>query len=511
MLNQYSLTKALQEFSINLPSQVAEKSTGDLVNDTRKLKPLDIFCAVKGHQDDGRIYIEQAIELGVNFVISQCVDIDEHGQVEVKHLTQGEQARTVSIIHFYQLDFHLFALAKAYYQSPQSSMKVIGVTGTNGKTSCCQLIASLLGECQEKTAVIGTTGAGALSNLTPIENTTPGATQLHQLLASFKAQNFTSVAMEVSSHALDQRRVHADLFDIALFTNISRDHLDYHKSMANYADAKFQIFANKENQQAIINYDDAQAQKWLNTWPEEKNLMVYGCSDEVTSYPKFAQAKNIEYSEEGSQFLLNSHVGEMVIATSLMGKFNIYNLLAAISVLMELNISLAKIKSAVLTCKSIVGRMEVFSAPEKPTAIVDYAHTPDALLNALQACRSHCKGTLWVIFGCGGDRDKGKRSLMGRVAQTHADHIVLTNDNPRNENPSMIIEDILAGCVATENIKINQNREMAIKETLAQAKENDMVLIAGKGHETFIYIGDKKIPYNERQFVQSTYTAEALS
>lgn len=513
MSKSYSLAKALAEFSISLNKSLAAQLTGDLINDTRLLKPDDIFCAVKGSQSDGRMYIDKAMELGAAFILVQSDDIDEHGSIDVKTISNDDSdvSRQVHIIYFYQLELHLFSLAKAYYKVPQSSMKIIGITGTNGKTSTCQLIAMLLKACQEKVAIIGTTGAGELNALKPIENTTPGATQLHQILAGFKEDNIEYVAMEVSSHALEQRRVNADLFDIALFTNISRDHLDYHKSMASYAEAKYQIFSYHSAQTAIINGDDPQAQKWLKSWPKGHTPIVYGCSDFIEAYPNYIQAKYIYHTSAGSTFLLVTPQGEVEISTHLMGKFNIYNLLAAISVMIELKFDLTLIAESVKSCKAITGRMEVFQADDKPTTIVDYAHTPDALLNALEACKFHCKGKLWVIFGCGGDRDMGKRSLMGDVAEKHADHIVLTNDNPRNESPEVIIHDILAGCKHPENVVITLDREIAIKETIAQANVDDMVLVAGKGHEEYIWIGNEKRPYNERHFVQSTYLSEAVS
>ena len=511
MLKRYSLTNALAEFSIELKAQSTSLCSGNLVNDTRMLKPADVFCAVIGSQSDGRIYIDKAIALGANYVINQCDDIENHGHIEVVTTDNAEASREVKIISFYQLDFHLFALAKAYYDSPQSHMTVIGVTGTNGKTSTCQLTAMLLSACQAKAAVIGTTGAGELNALTAIENTTPGATELHQILANFKTANIDYVAMEVSSHALHQRRVNSSLFDIALFTNLSRDHLDYHKSMASYAESKYQIFSYNSNQKAIVNGDDAQVQQWLKNWPKDRMPMVYGCSEHVETYLDHIQAKYIYHTSTGSTFLLVTPQGEIEISTSLMGKFNIYNLLAAISVMIELKYDLALIAEAVKNCQAITGRMEAFQSNGKPTTIVDYAHTPDALLNALDACKHHKKGKLWVIFGCGGNRDIGKRSLMGGVAETHADHVVLTNDNPRNENPDVIVNDILSGCEHPENITIIMDRETAIRDTLSKAQEDDMVLVAGKGHEEYIWIGNEKRPYNERNIVQSIYVPEAIS
>lgn len=508
-----SLALALADFSISLNEKHDTQLTGDLINDTRHLKVGDIFCAVKGSQSDGRMYIDKAITQGANFIIMQSDDINEHGVIEIQSLTNDDlgTSRQICIIHFYQLARHLFSLAKSYYQAPQSSMKIIGVTGTNGKTSTCQLIAMLLSACEKNVAIIGTNGAGKINALKPIENTTPGATELHQILTRFKEESIDYVAMEVSSHALDQRRVNANLFDIAVFTNLTRDHLDYHKSMISYAEAKAQIFSYNEKQMAIVNGDDAQVQKWLKIWPEENTPIVYGCSEFISDYPQYVQAKNIQHTVHGSTFLLVTPKAKQEVSTHLIGKFNIYNLLAAISVMLEFKFDLALIAKSVKNCQAIAGRMEAFTATDEPTTIVDYAHTPDALLNALKACRFHCKGKLWVVFGCGGDRDVGKRSLMGATAEKHADHIVLTNDNPRNENPDVIVSDILKGVECPENIAVIMDRKKAIRETISQASTDDMVLIAGKGHEEYIWIENEKRPYNERQFVQSIYSPEAVS
>jgi UDP-N-acetylmuramoyl-L-alanyl-D-glutamate--2,6-diaminopimelate ligase len=498
VFKSFGLLNGASNEASNFPTIV-----GDLVNDTRKIKAGDVFCAVIGSQQNGNDYISQAIEQSASLIIAECENAEQHG--DIIYLPIADSAKKIPQVYFYQLNQQLFALAKAFYQNPQQHMTIIGITGTNGKTSISQIVAKLLACCQEKTAVIGTNGAGQIDALQVIDNTTPAATQLHQFMAEFSASTCKNVAMEISSHALEQKRVTAELLDIAVFTNLSRDHLDYHQTMENYADAKYQIFSHDSAQIAILNGDDKQAKSWLNNWPNKQPVIVYGKSEAVAQYPAFLQATDITPSSKGVVFMLNTHIGCQKIESALIGDFNVDNLLAAIAVLMTKDISLSDIALAVKSLTPILGRMEAFEETNNATTIVDYAHTPDALVSALRACRHHCQGDLWVVFGCGGDRDKGKRPLMAQAAERGADHLVFTTDNPRTENLENIIADMLIGCENPENVTVLHDRESAITATLAQAKANDMILLAGKGHEDYIISGTEKIKYNEREFVKSIY------
>lgn len=506
-LSQAQLIAVLQTANLStdfLKEQSSFPETvGDLVNDTRKIKNGDVFCAVIGSQQNGNDYIEQAVKLGASLIIAQCHSAKQHG--ELSYIACESSANKIPKVYFYQLNQQLFAFAKAYYQSPQQNMTMIGITGTNGKTSTSQIVAKLLASCQEKTAVIGTNGAGQVDALTPIENTTPAATQLHQFLATFSHDNCKNVAMEISSHALEQRRVTAELLDIAVFTNLTRDHLDYHQTMENYAQAKYKIFSQNSAQVAILNGDDHQAQLWLEHWPINQTVIVYGQSANINKYAAFVQATNVHMKSSGVELTLNTHLGQQKVTSVLMGDFNIENLLAAIAVLLSKNISLTVIPAAVKSLTPIMGRMEAFKADNTATTIVDYAHTPDALESALRACRKHCHGKLWVVFGCGGDRDKGKRPLMAQAAENGADQVVFTTDNPRNEQAEAIIADMMVGCTKPELIDVVLNRKEAVLATLAKAKTDDIILLAGKGHEDYIVIGNEKIPYNERELVKSIY------
>lgn len=479
----------------------------DLVNDTRAIKPGDVFCAVIGSLRDGREYIAQALAANCSMIIQETTEPSAHGQVSWVQKT-GTQA--IAILNYFNLNQDLFNVAKAFYGTPQQAMNVIGITGTNGKTSTSQIIANLLDYCQKNCAVIGTNGAGKLSNLHNIENTTPGATELHQLLASFNQQQITDVAMEVSSHALAQRRVSAALFNTAVFTNLTRDHLDYHHTMSAYADAKKQIFTGDSQQVAIINGDDSQGRNWLKHWPEVQPVVVYGRRQDISAYQRFVQAVNVKHHIDGVSFTLNTERGQCQIRSQLLGDFNVDNLLAAIAVLMVENIELAIIASAIKQLVPIIGRMEAFSSAGKPTAVVDYAHTPDALASALDACRLHCQGQLWVVFGCGGDRDVGKRALMAKVAEEKADQLIITNDNPRSEAPEAIAGDIMSGLRQPERAKKILDRKSAILSALQNAQPNDVILCAGKGHEDYIIMGTEKHHYDERAVVSGFYTTEVV-
>ena len=506
------IKSVLNDFSITCPDDITlDNLHGDLTNDSRSISKGDgvgdIFCAIIGHAQDGRQYIEKAIASGAKLVLSECENESDHGSIRYVNKSNDQ----VAVISFYQLNKNLFSLASAYYQSPQKSMTMIGLTGTNGKTSTSQLLGQTLTGCQKPCAIIGTNGAGMVDHLEVIENTTPSATDLVQLFSLFSqkqnSQKTTHLAMEVSSHALEQGRVTGDIFDIAIFTNLSRDHLDYHGTMADYAAAKRQLFTHNDKQVAVLNGDDEQAQCWLKNWLTLENLWLYGRGEIVRQHALFVSCENVKHHSKGVNFTLNTHLGDIDIQSTLLGDFNIDNLLAVISVLLIEGITLTTVAEKIKQVKAISGRMEAFSVADikAPTAVVDYAHTPDALEKALIACRQHCHGNLFVVFGCGGDRDKGKRPLMAQAAQKYADKLVITNDNPRTEQPMDIINDVLAGVDDKCHVTVIVDRKKAVQETLAKAQAQDVVLLAGKGHEDYTILGNTKIYYNEREVVKDFF------
>ena len=509
--SRFSINLALNAFKITLNTELSANENRNLVNDSRLIAEGDIFAATVGHLCDGRDYIDNAIKAGAELIIVQCDNISDHGKIEVRKTQQSEGSKTVTLVSFFELNKHLSRLANLYYHQPHNRLTSIGVTGTNGKTTTSQIIAQLLDYCGKSCAVIGTTGAGKLNELQPVINTTPGPTELNKLLSDFVNDGMSHVAMEISSHALEQRRILPSLIDIAVFTNLTRDHLDYHQTMDNYAAAKEKLFAKNSAQIAILNGDDSCAKGWLKTWASESQIIVYGLNQEIKNNPAFVYGSDIKHTAQGIEFLLETHSGNALINTVLMGDFNISNILASAAVLLSQGFSLDKIAKAISQLKPVVGRMEIFAVPSLATSVVDYAHTPDALENALKACKAHCCGRLYVVFGCGGDRDQGKRALMGTVAEQNADYVILTNDNPRNESPQAIVDEILTGFKQPDKVKVILSREEAVLKTIKACTALDMILFAGKGHEDYLVMGNEKIPYNEREFVKSIYANEVGS
>ncbi|WP_394172676.1 UDP-N-acetylmuramoyl-L-alanyl-D-glutamate--2,6-diaminopimelate ligase [Thalassotalea litorea] len=504
----YSITSALAKFKIALdPKLDADKK--HIVNDSRQVKSGDIFAAVRGTQGQGHVFIEAALLAGASMIL---IDIDdEAGHGQLRWLEGPYQA--VAAIEFYNLGQQLAALAGEYYQHPAKSMTLYGVTGTNGKTSCCQLIAQMLNYVNKPSAIIGTLGAGPVDDLVTINNTTPGPTLLQALLAEFKQNALLNVAMEVSSHALDQKRLLPELIDVAIFTNLSRDHLDYHGSMQAYGDAKGKLFVTSHRQRWVLNADDKQSKSYLRQKTDDNPVVMFSSTQSLADVKSqftradfYLVATAIECHPKGLAFTIQSSWGDANIITPLLGRFNVDNLLACLSALLIQGYDLNALVDAAAHLKAVAGRMEAFGNDRSVTAVVDYAHTPDALENALKACRYHNPDNLWVVFGCGGDRDKGKRPLMAQVAQQFADRLIITNDNPRSEDPQSIVDDIVAGLSDNHAATVILERRQAVTDSLSQAGANDMVLLAGKGHEDYMIIGEQRIDYDERALVADYFS-----
>jgi UDP-N-acetylmuramoyl-L-alanyl-D-glutamate--2,6-diaminopimelate ligase len=494
-----SIKPLLAAFAIEAPDIVVE----DLVLDSRDVAVHKAFIALNGHALDGRDFIPQAISLGAKVILAEADSAKEHGQMGMR-----EQSL---IIQFYQLPQCLSALATAFFSQPAQQLNVIAVTGTNGKTSTVQLTSQLAHLLGEKAASIGTLGAGIYHDQEPLLslnstlNTTPDAVSMQRLLADFVAHKATVVALEASSHALVQHRLSELKTDVAVFTNLSRDHLDYHLTMSAYAQAKRMLLSQPQLRFAVLNFDDQECQNWLAALPDGVLPVLFsltGKPQSLVSTAKYLYATDIEYLPKGSRFKLCSSWGEANIELALLGHFNLANLLAAIAAQLCLGKSLPAIAAVCNKLTAIAGRMEVFHYAGKPAVVVDYAHTPDALQQTLVALRAHARGKLLCVFGCGGGRDQGKRSLMGGIAERYADQVIVTNDNSRHEDPLEIAQQILSGCVAPQRIDVELDRKKAIALAVAKAGVEDVILVAGKGHEDYQIIGGQSLPYNERQFVQ---------
>lgn len=486
----------LKQLLPNYPLDLPALAIGGLKLDSRTIAAGDVFVAVPGYQVDGRDFIDAAIAAGAKVVLCES---DGYGITE---------NATAVVVEVPQLKEHLSSIAARFFGEPSTSMRVVGVTGTNGKTSVTYLLAELLQACGIKAGVIGTTGSGFPGALLPESHTTPDPIAVQQRLAALRCEGANVVAMEVSSHALVQRRVEAVHFAVGVATNISRDHLDYHGTMANYAGAKRRLFTELDTAQVVLNTDDAALNAWL---PDRPDAWRFSLQPQQHEHCVYAEA--IRYGDAGTEFTLSVPIAgerqQYAVSSPLLGEFNVYNLMAALTAAAQLGLDWAEITRAATAIKPVPGRMEAFHADGKPLAIVDYAHTPDALQQVLTAVRRHCQGQLWCIFGCGGDRDRGKRPQMGAVAAANADRVVVTDDNPRTEDPAHIVQDILAGMPRNaEQISVIAGRRKAVEQTLAMAQANDVVVLAGKGHEDYQVIGHERVAYDERAVVAELMAAK---
>ena len=455
--------------------------------DSRAVQPGDLFIALKGHAVDGRDFIPAAVALGAAAVLYQ----PEPGHPLPPY--------AIPCIPVPELATHLSALAGRFYGEPARQLQLVGVTGTNGKSTTTQLIAnwrSLLGGVA---GVMGTIGNGLFGQLTPCENTTASAVAIQQELAHQLAQGADLVAMEVSSHGLVQHRVAALPFAVAAFTNLSRDHLDYHGTMAAYAAAKRSLFSGLPAADCVLNADDEVAQQWLAEIPDAVTYSL--AAGTVPQGGRFIEAIGLTFHDRGFSAEIRSSWGNGVLSAPLLGRFNIANALAALACLLVLGYDLKALLAVAAKLQPVTGRMECFGGGEQPLVVVDYAHTPDGLEKALEAARLHCRGRLFCLVGCGGDRDRGKRPMMAAIAERLADVAILTDDNPRTEDPARIIADMQAGLQHPERLLVEHQRPVAIQRALEQARMGDLILVAGKGHEDYQIIGKQKLMYSDRDTV----------
>lgn len=465
-----------------------------LCQDSRRVQVGDLFFAYPGLGYDGRHFVQEAIAKGAAAVL-----------YEPDMSSINLSAASIPILPIPYLTTQLGPLAARFYNYPSRYLPVVGITGTNGKTSCTHFLADSLQQLQKRCGVIGTLGNGFYGHLQPGHLTTPDAIELQRLLANFRDNQAQAVVMEVSSHRLAQHGLNGTEFSVAAFTNLTRDHLDYHGTMEAYAQAKRSFFDLPGIQQAILNADDPYAQNWLTELAEQLPVYAYSLQSPKPAWSHIPHitVKKFDFNQQGLQAEIDTPWGEVFIENPfLMGQFNLSNLLLVLTLLKSLHFSLAEISQVISKLKGIKGRMQAFQVPLKPLVVVDYAHTPDALRQVLQALRPHCKGELYCLFGCGGDRDKGKRPLMAEIAEKEADHIILTSDNPRFENPLQILQEIQSGFKQSKSVYREPDRQRAIAYALATAQADDVVLVAGKGHEAYQLIKGVKYPFDDAIEVQ---------
>ncbi|MFC5694002.1 UDP-N-acetylmuramoyl-L-alanyl-D-glutamate--2,6-diaminopimelate ligase [Pseudomonas sp. GCM10022186] len=463
-----------------LPQAQGATLIRELTLDSRKVRPGDLFLAVPGAQQDGRAHIADAVARGAVAVAYEAAG----AEVAV--------AAGAELIAIKGLAGQLSAIAGRFYGEPSRALNLVGVTGTNGKTSVSQLLAQALDLLGERCGIVGTLGTGFYGELESGRHTTPDPLAVQATLANLKQAGARAVAMEVSSHGLEQGRVAALAFDVAVFTNLSRDHLDYHGSMESYAQAKARLFRWPDLRARVINLDDEFGRQ-LAAEPAESRLLSYSLEDAGA----FLYCREAQFDDHGVRAQLVTPQGEGLLRSPLLGRFNLSNLLAVVGALLAMDYPLDEVLHVLPSLQGPVGRMQRLGGGEKPLVVVDYAHTPDALEKVLQALRPHVRGRLLCLFGCGGDRDRGKRPLMAEVAERLADHVLVTDDNPRSEEPGQIFDDIRPGFADAAGVEFVAGRGQAIARLIGSAGIDDVVLLAGKGHEDYQEISGVRHPFSD--------------
>ncbi|HEU4663691.1 MAG TPA: UDP-N-acetylmuramoyl-L-alanyl-D-glutamate--2,6-diaminopimelate ligase [Dokdonella sp.] len=459
-----------------------------LALDSRCVGNGDAFVALAGAHAHGITFAPAASARGAAVILADTAGI------EAPASGARSPATSVPVIWLDGLRDRVGAIASRFFGEPSHALHVVGVTGTNGKTSTVQLLAQALHHAGRVVATIGTLGAGMHGAIREGERTTPDAIAVHGLLAQFRDAGASHVAMEVSSHALDQGRVNAVGFELAVFTNLTRDHLDYHGTMQAYGAAKQRLFSWPGLAAAIVNVDDAFGRVLANVVGKDVALVRYGIERDDAE----VVAHEVESDAGGLRFRLVTPWGEGRVASPLLGRFNVSNLLAVAACLGRFGFTIAQIREALAALEPVAGRMNRLGGDAtRPLVVIDYAHTPDALEQALTSLRAHCSGRLVCVFGCGGERDAGKRPQMGAIAESFADLVVVTDDNPRGEDGDAIVAQIVAGLARPALATIERDRAAAIALAIGMAQAGDVVLIAGKGHEPYQDVAGVKRPFDD--------------
>ena len=451
----------------------------------------DIFVCLIGEKTDGHNYIKEASTKGAKVILAQR-------KIELE----------IPVIYVPDTQIAIAQLANLFYKEPSKKLRIIGVTGTNGKTTTTHLIQHIFEKNNLKTALIGTLGTKESTNstYTDSKHTTPQASDLQKQLANLVNKKFTHLAMEVSSHALSLHRVDECNFAASVLTNITQDHLDFHLTMDEYANAKRKLFemlnsSFHDKKYAVINNDDNVASDFIKTINKNIKLITYSIKNGTSDF----LAKDIDFNTDGLTFTLISKDRQYKVSSKLNGLFNVYNILAGISASYGEGLNIEKVIDDLKDAKEVAGRFQIIQKGNSPMCIVDYAHTPDGLENILKAAKiivsSKTKSKLICVFGCGGDRDPTKRPKMGKIAEDLSDLVIVTSDNPRSEDPKQIISDILSGIKNTSNIIVEADRKAAIKIAVQKANNNDVVVIAGKGHEDYQILKDRTIHFDDREEV----------
>ena len=496
-----TLKELLKDWVTNIEvSEYADNSIIGLALDSRDIIKGYVFIALAGSKQHGMAYIDQAINNGACAIIYDPAGIES---------TLVEDSSQIPMIAINGLAVKLGHIAARFYGNPSELMTVIGITGTNGKTSCSQFLSQIL----DDSSVIGTLGWGEWSNLQKTINTTPDALEMQRILAELLKANKKAVAIEVSSHGLDQGRINGVAIKGAIYTNISRDHLDYHGTMDAYIQAKLLLLKSVGLAFVVVNLDDVFSDQIVAAVPEKVEIWGFSVKGKTRSNCTNIIAENILTTDNGIEFELYCHGNKHRIKAPIYGHFNVENILTVFTTMLAMGVAEAEAIKRLEFIRPIPGRMERLGDERSPLIFVDYAHTPDALDKVLSSIKKHCTQALWVVFGCGGDRDKGKRSQMGQIATQWADHVIITDDNPRYENALDIVNDILKGCqdignsTISSNVEVIQDRALAIQSVLARAAAKDCIVVAGKGHELYQEVNGVRLNFSDSQVISDALTA----
>ncbi len=475
-----TLSELLKDVNIKKIDGGGSMKISGIACDSRKVKPGNVFVCITGYETDGHKYAKSAVENGAVAVVAE----HDLPTVDVPCVIVDNTRKAMS------------EMAATFYDYPYKKFKLIGITGTNGKTTTTYLIKSILEHLGKKVGLIGTNQNMIGDMIMETSRTTPDSLELMQLFDMIASHNVDYVVMEVSSHALALDRVTACTFDVGAFTNITQDHLDFHKTMEEYLATKSILF-NICNT-GVVNKDDARSEYLIEN-ARCRNMITYGINQDCD-----LKASNIILNEDGVKFDINYGGMEEHVDLPIPGEFSVYNALTAIGCCMAENIPLDLAVDGLHSAKGVKGRIEIVRTPgTNYTVIIDYAHTPDGLLNVINAIRGFAKGRIVTLFGCGGDRDASKRPIMGKIAGELSDFCIVTSDNPRTEDPEKIIKQVVEGVKQTDcDYEVITNRFSAIEYALDHAKKNDIILLAGKGHETYQVLGKDTIKFDEREIVQ---------
>ncbi len=492
------LEELMQGIDYKLLAGQLNQDISGISYDSRKVKVGDLFICIPGAKADGHDFVEQAIHRGATaLLVEKELLLHPAGTIGAPLQSPIMLHPTITVLHTTECRRAMAIAASNFFHQPSHDIKTIGVTGTNGKTTNTHLIKAILEEQGNGIGIMGTLYARMGDNERVLGNTTPESVDIEEFINLIREQNGKYLVMEVSSHALNMSRVDKIRFHAAVFTNLTQDHLDYHMTMDNYMESKLKLFkklSEPDGQFAIINADDPASQYFMQA--SGNNYYSYGINKEAD-----VKAINIKNRLKGTDFTVIYRDGSFNINMKLIGLFNVYNALAAIAFALKEGVEPAVIKTALEKVSGVAGRFEQVDCGQDFTVVVDYAHTPDGLENILQTGRKILENRLITVFGCGGDRDRKKRPMMGKIAAQYSDFCIVTSDNPRSEEPEAIIDDIIPGLKEIENshyAKIVDRRE-AIHQAICLAKKGDLVIIAGKGHETYQLVKDQVLEFDDRK------------